>query len=132
MKTYFEGNSTYSEATSLLTKASKSAGNCVFAMFCYYFLFGQKKESFFFISKHTFLFFFFLLRHSDGVFCILEVGPKKSKIYSSLFCIMSFNIKNSFISRAIVEDDKQVDAEGTKESDEGNTIFNGKATVFNA
>ncbi|GAA5807907.1 hypothetical protein MFLAVUS_001287 [Mucor flavus] len=31
---------------------------------------------------------------------------------------MSFNIKNSFVSRAIVEDDKQVDAEENKESDE--------------
>lgn len=32
---------------------------------------------------------------------------------------MSFNIKNSFVSRAIVEDDKQVDAEGGKDTDEG-------------
>lgn len=32
---------------------------------------------------------------------------------------MSFNIKNSFVSRAIVEADKQVDAEENKESDEG-------------
>ncbi|KAI8068895.1 hypothetical protein BDF21DRAFT_445847 [Thamnidium elegans] len=31
---------------------------------------------------------------------------------------MSFNIKNSFVSRAIVEDNKQVDAEENKESDE--------------
>ncbi|KAG2208131.1 hypothetical protein INT47_010493 [Mucor saturninus] len=31
---------------------------------------------------------------------------------------MSFNIKNSFVSRAIVEDDKQVDAEGGKDTEE--------------